>query len=148
MFDDRFRSVFSKTEIELASSYPVCDGKKETVFFYSTQQNDAESYRVTEIKSAFSRDNATGAIREIPFEGEFSELTQKCRGEVISPEVFDDEAYDLEDEYYDLYEDYYEGIESGNPDPAQRKALSEILDRLIPESSLKDLYRYFGGDDI
>ncbi|MCR5735810.1 MAG: hypothetical protein K6G22_14485 [Lachnospiraceae bacterium] len=146
MFDDRFRNVFSKTEIELATSYPVCDEKKETVFFYSTEPNDEKSYRITGINSAFSRDNKTGEITEIRFEGDLLELVEKCRGEVINPEVMDEEAYDLEDEYYDLYEEYYDEVENGNIDPAKRSELSDILNRLIPESSLKDLYRYFCND--
>ncbi len=146
MFEDRFRSVFSKVEIELASSYPVCDGKREIIFFYSTRSNDEVSYCITEIKSAFSRDIVSGSISEIPLDGELSELSEKCRDDVIRPEVMDDEAFDLEDDFFDLYEEYYDGIEQNYQDPEKKAEISEILNRLIPESNLKNLYRYFCPD--
>ena len=146
MFQDRFRGIHSKVEIELAHSYPVCGENKETVFFYSTEPNDETSFRIGEIRYVFSRDIASGDISEIPFEKELFNLTEKCKGEVIAPKITGMEALDLEYSYYDLYEEYYESCEKGDPDMVKRADMSDILDQLVPESGLKDLYRYFGGD--
>ena len=143
MIFDRFKSIFEDAKVELASSYPICTGEKEILFFYSTGPNDENSFRIKYVESAYARDIISGEITQIDL-GDAEELIQNCIGEVIRPEIIGAEAYKLNKDYYILYEQYFDEISAGKKNEELKAALIRILWQLVPDSGMKNLYLHFG----
>ena len=145
MLDDRFQSVYSQVEIELAQSYPVINHNCEVIFFYKTAPNDEYSYFVNNIEYVFSRDIYTGEIRRVELNEMEKKLVNACAGQIIRPTLMDDEAYESEEIYYKDYEAIYESIIKGRDiDLKIACQLMREFDKLVPEGVLKDLYKLFG----
>jgi len=146
MFDDRFREVFSRVEIELASSLPVIHKDCEVVFFYSTSDHDEFSYSIDSVSYIFSRNIYTGEIKKVEPGEVDADLVSELTGEIIRPEILDEDALDLEDEYYEHYESIYEMILKHEPvDKEVAERLTDCFHQLVPDGKLKELYQSIGG---
>ena len=145
MFEDRFKEVFSQIEIELAQSFPVINHDCEFLFFYSTSGNDEYSYKINKIEYIFSRNIFNAEIKRIEFCDIDQNLINKCSGEIICPSIFDEEAFVVEDSYYSNYEVVYDAVLNGMKiNNKVAKQLLQDFERLIPDGSIKDLYKKLG----
>lgn len=146
---ERFRSVFSSTEIELACSLPVCNLESEVLFFYSTQPNDAVSFVFEAIWHAYMRDINSGDIIEITESLLKSSKATACNGSIIRPSFVGEKAYEMKDMYESIYEDYYQYLVMKRNDTLFSNTcyqLKTCFERLVPEGPLKELYEEIGQE--
>lgn len=146
--NDRFRTILSSVEVELACSLPICNRDYEILFFYSTLPNDEYSYIFETLFYVYARNKDTGKITDISEFISKSDAYLTCKGAVIRPEVFDDEAFDMEELYYSLYESFNENAYNHCDESisATCKELLKCFNILVPEGPLKELYKEIGKD--
>lgn len=147
--NDRFKKTLSSVEVELACSLPICNRDYEILFFYSTQPNDEYSYKFDTLFYVYARNKDTGKITDISESVSRSDVYLKCKGAVIRPELFDDDAFDAEELYYSLYESFNESVYTNLYDDEFSitcKKLLRCFNTLVPEGPLKELYKYIGKD--
>lgn len=133
----------SSIEIELASSLPVCGTKGQSIFYYSTSPVNDESFRIDKLFYVFTLKCEEQTVTRLsPEEAIPGDLLSQICGSVVSPQVMDDEAMELEDKYYE----YFEKATAVPKDMDADKMCRSILDRLVPESVLRRIYEYLRGD--
>lgn len=148
-FLDRFGEILTSVEVELASSLPICNNEYEIIFFYSTLPNDEYSYKFGKVEHAFARNIMTGKIVNLSLNDIVHDAVVACENQVITPLVYDEEAYDAENRYYDHYEAVFNGKNSmSNSEVTKnlRDALLSDFDVLVPDGALKKLYFAVGED--
>lgn len=145
--NDRFLSVLSSIEIQLARSLPVFGGGKETLFFYCTKDISKTEYEITEIRYAAVRDMSSGSITVskaadiIP-----ADIYASAVGSVNRYALAVEDEIDAEDEYSELYESLLEKFLSGKDASKEAGELSALFAKLTEGSSLVPVYKFFGKE--
>lgn len=146
---DRFGEILSSVEVELASSLPICNKEYEIIFFYSTLPNDEYSYKFGKVEHAFARNIMTGKIVNLSLNDIAHDAVVACENQVITPLVYDEDAYDAEDRYYENYEKVFNEkntLSNSGMTTAYRNALLSDFNVLVPEGALKNLYFAVGEE--
>lgn len=146
---DRFDEILTSVEVELASSLPICNNEYEIMFFYSTLPNDEYSYKFGKVEHAFARNIVTGKIVNLSLDDIAHDAVAACENQVITPSVYDEDAFDAEDRYYDHYEAVFNGkkaLSNSEVTKDLRDALLSDFDVLVPDGALKNLYFAVGEE--
>lgn len=146
---DRFGEILTSIEVELASSLPICNNEYEIMFFYSTLPNDEYSYKFGKVEHAFARNITTGKIVNLSFYDIAHDVTVACENQVVTPLVYDEDAYEAEDRYYEHYEEIFREkkvLTNSEMTADKRDALWSDFNVLVPDGALKNLYFTVGKE--
>ena len=148
-FEDRFFEILNSVEVDLASSLPICNNEYEIMFFYSTLPNDEYSYKFGRVEHAFARNIMSGKIVKLSLYDTIHDAVIACENQVITPLVYDEDAYAAEDRYFENYEKFFNEKHAHSKSEGATvygSALLSDFNVLVPEGALKNLYYALGEE--
>lgn len=148
--NERFSSVLSSIEFQLARSMPVFNGGKEIVFFYKIDEINKTEYKISEIRYVVLRDIINGNIEVINANDIIPEkILNSVVGAVNMHTLSVEQELDEEDKYLKYYEKLIEKLESEKElNGKEVSELSVLFTRLTEGTKLKEIYSYLGKEFI
>lgn len=143
---ERFSTVLSSIEFQLARSLPVLDKEKEIIFFYKTEEINSTEYRISDIRYVVIRDIKSGRIEKknateiIP-----DTILNSVIGSINTHIMSVEQELETEDKYYEYYEKLYvKALLQSIPNDVEVDNLSILFTKLVEGTKLIEIYRYLG----
>ena len=146
---NRFGPTVSEIEIELACSLPACSRTSEILFFYSTERYENRGFKIKELRYLLEREIVSGKIKKTDHIELPDEILEAMQEKPVMPKLCGNEAVKEEERYYRLYEQFLELRYKANPNSTEVELIESLYStfvRLVPQSPLQELYRFFARD--
>lgn len=145
--NERFSSVLSSIEFQLARSLPIFNRGKEILFFYKTEEINKIEYKISEIRYVVFRDiekehiEVLKATDVIP-----QELINALTGSINRHTLSVDEELKAEDDFLELYEKIKGEVKPETYGSTELKRLSKLFLQLTEGTQLLPIYQCLGKD--
>lgn len=144
---ERFSSVLSSMEFQLARSLPIFDDGKEIFFFYVIEEVNINEYKIPEVRYVVYRDIRSGHIDVINAKDVIpQELIDSLIGSINKHNLSVEEELKAEKEFFELYEKMIQEYGVTSYDTKKLKRISQLFNKLIDGTRLLPIYKYLGKE--
>lgn len=145
--NEKFRTVLSSIEFQLARSLPIFNNGKEILFFYKTEQVSKNEYKVSEIRYVVFRDISNNHIDVLKATDVIpKELISSLISSVNRHTMSVDEELKVEDEFLELYEEMMDEVDPKTYNSIKLQRISRLFFQLTNGTKLLPIYQSLGRD--
>lgn len=145
--NERFSSVLSSIEFQLARSLPTFNRGKEILFFYKTEEINKIEYKISEIRYVVFRDIENEHIEVLKATDVIpQELINALTGSINRHTLSVDEELKAEDDFLELYEKIKGEVKPETYGSTELKRLSKLFLQLTEGTQLLPIYQCLGKD--
>lgn len=145
--NERFSSILSSIEFQLARSLPIFNRGKEILFFYKTEEINKIEYKISEIRYVVFRDIENEHIEVLKATDVIpQELINALTGSINRHTLSVDEELKAEDDFLELYEKIKGEVKPETYGSTELKRLSKLFLQLTEGTQLLPIYQCLGKD--